>query len=231
MKSLAVELQYNTTYIFDFFHTLTDLESNWGKFPWTSELLGVSKEAWGEQLQNHSEDRLKGRVRDSYEIVKRLAHNIDPSIPEAKIREVADFRVKRFENAVLNIPPRVINTLSTLKARGKKIGLITNADATETAAWARSPIARYFDCAIHSFEVGLMKPEKEIYELCLKSLNSTAAESVFIGDGGSNELAGARNCGLTTVMVAGVIREFWADKIETRSKWADFQVEFIDELL
>jgi FMN phosphatase YigB (HAD superfamily) len=54
---------------------------------------------------------------------------------------------------------------------------------------------------------------------------------VFIGDGGSNELAGARNCGLATVMVAGVIREFRADKIETRSKCADVQVEFIDELL
>jgi len=68
-------------------------------------------------------------------------------------------------------------------------------------------------------------------------LNSSAVESVFIGDGGSNELAGAQNCGLTTVMVAGVIREWWPDKavaqskFAARSQFADFQVEFIDELL
>jgi putative hydrolase of the HAD superfamily len=231
MYSLASKLQDKTTYIFDFFHTLTDLESNWGKFPWTSEYLGISKEAWGEQLQNNSEDRLKGRVKSSYEIVKRLAHNVDPTISEENIREVSMFRVKRFENAVINIPEKVVSTLSILKSKGKKIGLISNADATELAAWDKSPIARYFDCAIHSFEVGLVKPEKAIYELCLKSLGSSAHESVFIGDGGSNELYGAKQCDLTTVIVTGIIREFWADKIETRKKYADYQVEFVNELI
>ena len=59
MESLSTKLQPKTTYIFDFFHTLTDLESNWGKFPWTSEYLGISKDAWNEQLQFNSEDRLR----------------------------------------------------------------------------------------------------------------------------------------------------------------------------
>jgi putative hydrolase of the HAD superfamily len=231
MESLLTNLKDKSTYIFDFFHTLTDFESNWGNFPWTSDYLGISKEAWGEQLQNNSEDRLRGRIKDSYEIVKRLAHNIDPSIPNDKIKDVAVFRIKRCENAVLNIPENVIRTLSILKSQGKKIGLITNADATELLAWDRCPIVRYIDCSIHSYKVGLIKPERAIYELCLKTLGSSVSESVFIGDGGSNELIGAKECGLTTVIVTGIIREFWADKIESRTKFADYQIEFVDELL
>lgn len=230
--SILTALHNKTTFIFDFFHTLTELESKWGNFPWTSDYLGIDRTAWGEQIQKHSEDRLKGRITDSFQILRQLVDNIDPSIPDAKIREVSNFRIKRFEYAVMNIPENVQNTLSVLKLKGKKIGLITNADFTELAAWDHCPIAQYFNCVILSFKVGLMKPEKEIYKLCLRSIGSSAAESVFIGDGGSNELEGAKKCGLTTIMVAGIVREFLSeDKIELRKRNADYVVEFVNEML
>jgi putative hydrolase of the HAD superfamily len=76
-----------------------------------------------------------------------------------------------------------------------------------------------------------VKPERRIYEISLEQLGSTPEESVFIGDGGSRELEGAKELGITTLFIAGVIRELWPDKIETRKKIADFSIEELPELV
>ena len=49
-------------------------------------------------------------------------------------------------------------------------------------------------------------------------------------DGGSNELEGARNAGMTTIMITGIIRELWPDRIADRRRHADFVIEQLTEL-
>jgi len=100
----------------------------------------------------------------------------------------------------------------------------------EAQAWDRSPVVDMFDTTLFSCHVGLVKPEPEIYNMAMRNLNVQAQDSIFVGDGGSNELKGARNCGLTTVMITGIIKEIWPDKIEARKKDADFVIENISEL-
>lgn len=57
----------------------------------------------------------------------------------------------------------------------------------------------------------------------------SAAEAVFVGDGGSNELQEARDAGMTAIMVVGLIRELWPDEIPSRRKQADFVIERLSE--
>ena len=45
----------------------------------------------------------------------------------------------------------------------------------------------------------MLKPEPQIYERGLQALGVSAAEAIFVGDGGSNELAGATRAGLTAL--------------------------------
>jgi putative hydrolase of the HAD superfamily len=52
-----------------------------------------------------------------------------------------------------------------------------------------------------------------------------------VGDGGSDELKGARDLGMTTVMMTGVIKEMWPERIEPRLPFADFVIEKLDELV
>ncbi|MBN2789493.1 MAG: HAD family hydrolase [Candidatus Delongbacteria bacterium] len=230
--SIVEALSDKTTYIFDFFHTLTEKESKWGNWPWTSDFFGIDREVWGEQLEFYSEDRLKGRITYAFDFMKLLATKLDPSITDEKIKEALVYRQKRFDYSVINIPDYVIETLKTLKSKGKKLGLISNADSMELAAWDKCPIADIFDVTIHSFKVDKMKPEKEIYELCLKELGSSARETVFVGDGGSDELVGARECFLTTIMVEGIVSEFLSKKkLEKRKEYAEFVVDTIDQIL
>ncbi len=54
--------------------------------------------------------------------------------------------------------------LRALKSQGHKLGLISNADTLEMAAWDSAPIALLFDSAVFSCAVGSAKPESEIYQ-------------------------------------------------------------------
>ena len=217
--------------LFDLFHTLTsvDMVKTWR--PPTHEILGVTREAWLEQVFGASRDRLVGKVRDPVTMMRTMAHAIDMSISLEVVEEATRNRQRRFHKALTQIPDATGDALATLKAKGKKLGLVSNADAMEIAAWEESPVAGLFDCVAFSCDVGYAKPEPEIYQICLDKLGVGPNEAVFVGDGGSDELMGAKAIGLTTVMMAGVIREMWPERIEPRLPYADFVIDTLDELV
>jgi FMN phosphatase YigB (HAD superfamily) len=97
----------------------------------TSDLLGVTKEQWNEQLLEKSMDRLKGKEKNPFIFVGRMARAINPLIEEEVIRRATEFRVQRMRKAITMIPDSTIQTLQRLKQEGKKLGLLSNADASE----------------------------------------------------------------------------------------------------
>lgn len=217
--------------IFDLFHTLTGLESESSGLPWTADVLRIDRRVWDDLLTARSRGRLAGDERDPYEIVRSLAHAVDPAIPEARIREALAIRIQRFRNSLTRVPAGNVETLTRLRAAGLRLGLISNADVMEVAAWPDSPLAGLFDVAIFSCDVGCVKPEPLIYRKCLDALGLSAAECLFVGDGGSNELSGAREVGLSTVFVSGVVAELWPDRVALRRASCDHHIERIPEML
>ncbi|MFP4564104.1 MAG: HAD family hydrolase [Spirochaetia bacterium] len=217
--------------LFDLFQTLTNTDPWEHSRPHTSELLGLDNELWKEMVFHRSRDRLIGRLTDPVEIMMMMAHGIDAAVPLEKIRAAAENRIERFKETLSNISPRVIRTLEELRRRGYRLGLVSNADFTETIGWPGSPLEDLFDTVVFSCEAGYAKPEPEIYRIALERLGAEADEAVFIGDGSSGELEGARRAGLDTVMAAGVIRRIWPWEIDVRAAHADAIVEVIDQLL
>jgi len=218
--------------VFDLFHTLTCIESSWGGgLPATADVLGVTREAWHDQLILHSRPRLIGEETDVFEFVSKMARTINPTITDETIRSAIDNRVKRFGAAVRDIPKENIEVLQQLKQNGKKLGLVSNADVMEVAEWDESPIADLFDVTLLSCRVGAAKPDRMIYEMCLQQLEVSPREAVFVGDGGSSELPGARAVGMKAIMVTDVIARLWPDKAEARKADADLVIEHLSELL
>jgi putative hydrolase of the HAD superfamily len=164
-------------------------------------------------------------------MIAEMARAIDPSIDDETIRQAAVNRVARFADTVIGIPRETQDVLRTLRTMGLKLALVSNADIFEVAAWDRSPIAPLFDTAVFSCHVGFAKPESEIYRIALHRLSVTPAEAVFIGDGGSDELAGAKAAGISTVMMTGVVKHIWPEKIDARRPYADFEIESLCELV
>ena len=218
-------------YLFDLFDTLTDFESEWSSIPSASSMLGVDSKRWNEQLLLYSADRLTGKLRDSFRIIRDMAHNIDPSIPDEVIQEVVTRRTNRYMDALLNIPVENIETIRTLHRQGKKIALLSNADVMECLGWDQSPLKSFFDLAAFSCETGFVKPDPQAYLYCMQKLGVQPEDCVFVGDGGSNELAGAQNLGITTVFISGKMRLKQQNLVIPRIRQSDFHVESIPELL
>jgi putative hydrolase of the HAD superfamily len=217
--------------IFDLFHTLTAHESGWWEHPSTCSLLGIDPGVWNRALLEHSRWRLIGDERDAVNIIRRLAHGIDPTIPVDVIVDASKRRVIRFRHSLTNIPPENVETLRALRAAGYKLALVSNADVIEVSGWSDSPLSGLFDAELFSCHVGCAKPDREIYERCLQELGLEAEQCWFVGDGGSNELEGARAIGLRTVLMSGVIGELWPEKIAARLPFADHHIRGIPELL
>ena len=109
------------------------------------------------------------------------------------------------------------------------MGLISNADVIDCKYWNQSPLCQYFNDAVFSCRVELLKPDRQIYELAMQRLNVAPRQCLFIGDGGSNELCGAKSAGMKTV---------FSEMLETKTheqrknilKNADYHVSHIKEL-
>jgi len=218
-------------FIFDLFHTLTARESTWSSGINTSDILGVNKEEWNKQLLEKSKDRLTGKEKNPFFFVRQMARAINPQIPDELIERAVKFRIERMKKAITTIPDANLLTLKTLKNQGMKLGLLSNADFSEIEGWKESPLAHFFDSTVFSCEAGFVKPEPQIYQISLQQLALSPRDCVFVGDGGSYELEGAKSLGMTAVFIAGVIRELWPDKIEGRMKIADYTIEELVELV
>ena len=183
------------------------------------------------QLAKQTDLKIVGIERDPAAILRKVAHAIDPTISEQLILLAAKSRLRRFARSLQDVPPTSIEALTGLKSANKRLGLISNADTTEVAAWPTSPLAPFFDSTIMSCDVGEKKPDRAIYELSLKQLNLKPEEVVFVGDGGSHELKGAKSVGLTTVMMRGIIQRLYPELIEQRRPHADYEIDVLTELV
>ncbi len=79
-----------------------------------------------------------------------------------------------------------------------KIGLLSNAGEEEIAIIYRDKIDIFFDAIAVSFEVGAVKPGKEIFLTCSQRLGLNPQECLFIDDSMSN-IKAAQNLGMQTI--------------------------------
>ena len=80
---------------------------------------------------------------------------------------------------------------------GVQVGLVTNVANLDFAGWPNCHLAPLIEHAVTSFDVGAMKPDPLIYERCIEALDVEPAETIYVGDGGNDELLGAERSGLT----------------------------------
>ena len=220
-----------TALIFDLFHTLSSIRHTHGPGDDTADILGIDSQKWREALFNQSEARLRGKITDPVKIIRDVSDKIDPNIPEETIIKAAKSRYSRFEKSLLAPADHVIDTLKSLRQKGYKTGLVSNADVMEVSAWEKSPLSSCFDFAVFSCHCGYVKPEPSIYNICINELGKQSNECVFIGDGGNNEHTGAKECGMRTVFTSEFVQDLWPERIEELKSRADYHITSIRDLV
>ena len=96
--------------------------------------------------------------------------------------------------------PDTADVLKALSARGFKIAVVSNIAFDLRPAFARIEAAEAVNEFVLSFEVGVVKPNPEIFQIALRRLAVAAPDAVMIGD--SDEADGAaRTVGCGFVLV------------------------------
>lgn len=183
--------------IFDLFHTLVDsplpvweqaveevaaiLEIT------TTELLGVYRQTW---RQRQVEWSLEQSIRI---LAERLG--LLPS-PE-QVTRAAAVRRDLAGQVLASADDSTLGVLDRLRADGYRLGLTSNAAADTAEAWPSTGLARRFDAAVFSCEVGVAKPDQRIYLAAMTALGAEPAECFYVGDGADGELEAAAALGLT----------------------------------
>lgn len=186
--------------IFDLFHTLTSLEVSRAPGNHTAEILGINPDLWNEHWFKDPPDYCLGLVPVEIPI-GRLARQLNPRVTEEQLKTALEVRHQRFRHALTNIESETISGLTSLYSDGYRLGLISNCGFDEIAHWHESPLAPLFTATVFSCEVRLKKPDPEIYLLTAKKLGVSPKQCLFIGNGGSDELAGARRAQMTPVLL------------------------------
>ena len=92
--------------------------------------------------------------------------------------------------------------VAELKDSGCGIYLLSNASVRQHDYWPRIPASKFFDGKLISADVKVIKPQPEIYRLCLEKFNLNAGECFFIDDAPANS-EGALCCGISGAVFHG----------------------------
>ncbi len=96
----------------------------------------------------------------------------------------------------------ILTMLEQLQQEGCKVGLLSNCYFEEQKFIRGSRIMDYLDTAVLSCEVGMAKPDENVFRLCMRNLWQGAedidpSQFLYVGDGGSRELETASKLGMT----------------------------------
>jgi putative hydrolase of the HAD superfamily len=194
-------------------------------------ILGISSSQWEELAKVGYINRASGNITDPLEMIKDIVTSLSIEIEEEKLLQILEVRKERYKKANIFIKKSIMGTIFRLHSLGKKLILVSNADIIDKMYWSENPLSKYFSSSVFSYDVGILKPNKEIYQIALNSVNADINRSVFIGDGGHNELLGAKSLGFQTILTTEIISKTWPDNIQGLSKDADYVINSLSELI
>ncbi len=184
--------------VFDMFETLGSLFIGLTYFSeHMAADVGADPDAFTKEWRALQDDRSVGRYTIS-EAVGLVLKSLN-MYSEEKVNITVEKRIQSLKDTFDAIPKETFMLLNELKNRGLKIGLITNTFSDERDFIRESKLFPYFDEVLISYEEGLIKPDVRMYEKMIELLQVEAEECLYVGDGGSKELYGARDAGMHAV--------------------------------
>lgn len=95
----------------------------------------------------------------------------------------------------------VSEALARLRARGLLLAVISNWDYSLHRILASLGIHMYFDLVVASLEVGVEKPDPEVFRYALRALQVDPEEAAHVGDHPIDDVQGALSAGMRAVRI------------------------------
>ena len=220
--------------LFDLFGTLVDNYSHQllaNVLAAMAEALGVPTEAFVHLWSGKTWPmRLLGRFATLEDTLLYICRQLQIEVTPAQLERACAIRLA-YTTQSLQPRPDTISTLQRLKDTGYKLGLISDTSIDVASVWPATPMAPLFDCAIFSCIVKIHKPDPRIYQLACEQLSARPDHCLYVGDGGSNELAGASELGMTPVLILTETERTRTSNLRKDRIWTGLRVSTLHDVL
>ena len=182
--------------LFDLFETLvTESGAVVPRAGALGESFGLDPKAFRVEWKQLRPLVLRGQLSFKGALIE-ISERLDVMIPDSLLQQACDDRARARAALFQQIDPELLALTRDLSSRGVRLAVVSNCMAEDVAGWPGSAFAAHFECAMFSFSAGTVKPDRRIYLAAMDRLGASPDETLFVGDGGDNELAGAAKAGL-----------------------------------
>ncbi len=139
--------------------------------------LGIDKKAFREFQLGYHDRMIRGRLS-----VREFAGMVDERFGLGMGADRIIQLWKRSYLEVMSVNEGILEIVRKLKEKGYKLGIISNVPDLHAQINRERNLFRPFDVCILSCEVGLTKPQEEVFRLAASRLGLMPEECVFIDD-------------------------------------------------
>lgn len=181
--------------VFDVFGTIAEIQERTSPF---ENLVALAMEADPKLTKSEA----RRRIMSTAVGLEGGARLLGVTLPPILLKELE--RDLQTELASIRLFPDTVPCLSTLRARGYRIGLCSN-----LAQPYADPVLKLLDRSkaapdswAWSFDVGAVKPDPAIYADVCRSLHCAPTQTVMVGDSLQNDILGAQAQGIHGIHLA-----------------------------
>lgn len=124
-------------------------------------------------------------------------------VPEDRLEAVAA-RLREMHSELhlwTYVLPGTREALDTLRARGYRLGVISNADGRVAELLDRAGLLQFLEIVVDSGIEGVEKPDPRIFQVALERTGLEPADALYAGDLYHVDVVGARSAGMHAVLV------------------------------
>lgn len=140
--------------------------------------------------------------------------------PDIKQLRDSAYKFRKASTEHIKLYDGVIELLEGLKAAGKGIYLLSNAQESFTVPEMEElGILGYFDGIMISSEEGLCKPQRQFFERLLEKYRLRHEDCLMVGNDKTSDMLGANNVGIDGLYIHQDISPEVTDESEVIAKW------------
>ncbi|MFD1177300.1 HAD family hydrolase [Paenibacillus puldeungensis] len=124
----------------------------------------------------------------------------------------------RYYMSHAKVMDHALEALEACRSMGLRLGIITNGTShLQHGKIDTLQLRDYFDAIVVSGDVGIRKPDQQIYLMALERLGSRPEETVIIGDHPRNDIWGAAQVGVRGIWL--IRKHRWDEGLEGGRPW------------
>ncbi|HEY1844793.1 MAG TPA: glucose-1-phosphatase [Buttiauxella sp.] len=196
-------------YIFDLGNVIVDIDFNRVMGVWSDysrvPLANLQKSfVIGDAFHRHE----RGQISDE-EFAAEVCREMDMALS-------FDQFAAGWQAVFVALRPEVIAVMKQLREKGHRVVVLSNTNRLHTSFWPGEypQVAEAADKIYLSQEMGMRKPDAEIYLQLLEEEAFSADQAIFFDDNADN-INGAQRLGITSILVTGreTIPEYFAKNL------------------